>query len=126
MELNQVTLPVNNIRKAVEFYLTFGFTQILDTPHYDRFMCPQVEATFSSLLTDTPCSNPTVFYFEHAELDVLYNRLTDKGIAFEQPPTERRYLCKEAILRDPSGNKIKRYFAGENRLNPLWRVTVKG
>lgn len=44
--------------------------------------------------------------------------LSQKGIQFEQQPTEQRYLWKEAILKDPSGNKIKLYWAGENRLNP--------
>jgi hypothetical protein len=32
------------------------------------------------------------------------------------------YLWREAVLHDPSGNKIKLYWAGENRLNPPWRV----
>lgn len=125
MELNQVTLPVNDMPKAVEFYLTLGFTQIVDTPHYARFACPQGDATFSLSLAEAPFDNPTVIYFEHEELDTLYNTLSEKGISFEQPPTEQRYLWKEAILRDPSGNKIKLYFAGENRLNPPWRVTIK-
>lgn len=125
MELNQVTLPVNDMPKAVEFYLTLGFTQIVDTPHYARFACPQGDATFSLSLAEASFDNPTVIYFEHEELDSLYNTLTEIGISFEQPPTEQRYLWKEAILRDPSGNKIKLYFAGENRLNPPWRVTLK-
>ena len=47
MELNQVTLPVTNMVEAVEFYLTLGFTQIVDTPHYARFTCPEGSSTFS-------------------------------------------------------------------------------
>ena len=31
-------------------------------------------------------------------------------------------LVKRELLLDPSGNKIKLYWAGENRLNPPWRV----
>jgi hypothetical protein len=31
-------------------------------------------------------------------------------------------FVREAILCDPSGNMIKVYWAGENRLNPPWRV----
>lgn len=45
MELNQVTLPVNNMKEAVRFYLALGFTQIVDTPHYTRFSCPSGDAT---------------------------------------------------------------------------------
>ncbi|MBS3798160.1 MULTISPECIES: VOC family protein [unclassified Pseudoalteromonas] len=122
MELNQVTLPVKNMADAVHFYLTLGFTQIVDTPHYARFTCPDGDATFSLSLDDGEFENPTVIYFEHKELDELYNTLSQKGILFEQAPTEQRYLWKEAILRDPSGNKIKLYWAGENRLNPPWKV----
>jgi len=125
MELNQVTLPVQDMPEAVQFYLTLGFTQIVDTPHYARFSCPDGDATFSLSLEDTEITNPTVIYFEHEALDELYNALLEKGIVFEQPPTEQRYLWKEAILRDPSGNKIKLYHAGVNRLNPPWKVNIK-
>lgn len=124
MELNQITLPVNDMKKAVQFYLTLGFTQIVDTPHYARFVCPTGSATFSLTLEDEPFENHSVIYFEHEALDDLYQTLCEKGIAFEQPPTEQRYLWKEAILKDPSGNNIKLYWAGENRLNPPWRVTI--
>ena len=33
-----------------------------------------------------------------------------------------RWLWREARLVDPSGNVICLYHAGENRLNPPWRV----
>lgn len=125
MELNQVTLPVQDMHKAVQFYLTLGFTQIVDTPHYARFSCPQGSSTFSLALEDKAGANPTVIYFEHEALDELYQTLQQLGIPFEQPPTEQRYLWKEAVLRDPSGNKIKLYWAGENRLNPPWKVNIK-
>ena len=124
MELNQITLPVDNMEKAVSFYLALGFTQIVDTPHYARFSCPVGNTTFSLSLEDEKVSNGSVIYFEHEELDLLYDTLVQQGIEFEQAPTLERYLWKEAILRDPSGNKIKLYWAGENRLNPPWRVNV--
>ncbi|MDY6977546.1 MAG: VOC family protein [Pseudomonadota bacterium] len=125
MELNQVTLPVTNMAKAVEFYLTLGFTQIVDTPHYARFTCPEGTSTFSLSLESKNVQNHSVIYFEHEALDELYASLVEKGIHFEQPPIEQRYLWKEAILRDPSGNKIKLYWAGENRVNPPWKVDIK-
>ncbi|MCW8091868.1 VOC family protein [Alteromonas sp. ASW11-130] len=125
MELNQVTLPVKNMDKAVSFYLKLGLTQIVDTPHYARFSCPDGHATFSLLLEDEECQYNSVIYFEHENLDELYKNLSQKGIQFDQPPTEQRYLWKEATLRDPSGNKIKLYWAGENRLNPPWKVKIR-
>jgi len=45
-------------------------------------------------------------------------------LEFIELPNEKSYLWREAILKDPSGNKIKLYWAGENRLNPPWRVDI--
>ena len=125
MELNQVTLPVKNMDEAVRFYLTLGFTQIVDTPHYARFSCPKGNSTFSLLLESGNVENHSVIYFEHENLDELCQNLVQKGVQFEQLPAEQRYLWKEAILKDPSGNKIKLYWAGENRLNPPWKVEIR-
>ena len=122
MDLNQVTLPVSNLPKAVSFYLKLGFTQIVDLPHYARFACPEGNSTFSLSLDTENFSNPSVIYFEHKELDKLVKALKAKEIKFDQEPTDESYLWREAVLHDPSGNKIKLYWAGENRLNPPWRV----
>ncbi|MDN3393689.1 MULTISPECIES: VOC family protein [unclassified Pseudoalteromonas] len=122
MKLNQVTLPVKDMNEAVSFYRSLGFTQIVDTPHYARFSCPEGDSTFSLSLESEFFENHSVIYFENDDLEQLCQQLIKKGIVFEQQPTEQRYLWKEAILRDPSGNKIKLYKAGENRLNPPWKV----
>ena len=121
MKLNQVTLAVHDMDEATKFYQRLGFTIIVDTPHYARFECPEGEATFSLSLSDD-AQGKTVIYFEHEKLDEWVLSLEAKGIVFEQPPTDQAYLWREAILFDPSGNKIKLYWAGENRLNPPWRV----
>lgn len=126
MELNQVTLPVSNMDDAVQFYLLLGFTQIVNTPHYARFSCPKGNATFSLSLESDHFENRAVIYFEHEHLDEFCSILSQKGVQFEQQPREQRYLWKEAILKDPSGNKIKLYWAGENRLNPPWKVEIRG
>ena len=122
MNLNQVTLPVKNMAEAKQFYLLLGFTLIVDTPHYTRFQCPEGNASFSLSLDEKDYSSGTVIYFECEQLEKWVNELKHKGISFEQEPIDQRYLWKEAILFDPSGNKIKLYWAGENRLNPPWKV----
>lgn len=124
MNLNQVTLPVKNMPEAAAFYRRLGFTQIVDTPHYTRFECPEGNSTFSLELAETNSHNGAVIYFEHEKLDEWVNDLVQKGFEFEQMPTDMRYLWREAVLYDPSGNKIKLYWAGENRLNPPWRVEI--
>ncbi|MCL2915635.1 VOC family protein [Shewanella corallii] len=125
MELNQVTLPVRDMDRATTFYLALGFTQIVDTPHYARFVCPNGGSSFSLSLEQGEFSNGAVIYFEVPELERKVESLIHKGIVFDQLPTEQRYLWTEAILHDPSGNKIKLYRAGENRLNPPWRVDIR-
>lgn len=124
MNMNQVTLPVRDMEKATRFYRTMGFLQIVDSPHYARFECTQGVSTFSLSLDTGDSENTAVIYFEHENLDGLVSALKAKGLVFDQDPTDMSYLWREAILHDPSGNKIKLYWAGENRLNPPWRVEL--
>ncbi len=122
MNLNQVTLPAYDMEQSTEFYRRMGFLQIVDTPHYARFECPDGGSTFSLSLEEGGRHNPTVIYFEHRDLDQLVTRLKELGLAFDQDPTDMSYLWREAILQDPAGNRIKLYWAGDNRHNPPWRV----
>lgn len=122
MNLNQVTLPVKDMAKAIAFYRALGFTLIVDTPHYARFECPEGNSTFSLSLDVNEFLNGTVIYFEHKELDEWVSQLKEKGIVISQEPRDQSYLWRECVLFDPSGNKIKLYWAGENRFNPPWRV----
>ena len=122
MNLNQVTLPVHDMAQAVSFYQQLGMTLIVDTPHYARFECPEGEATFSLSLETASLVHGAVIYFECQALDQWVEALKKAGIEFDQEPTDQSYLWREAILHDPSGNKIKLYWAGDNRKNPPWRV----
>ncbi len=122
MNLNQVTLPVSDMTLAVTFYQQLGFSLIVDTPHYARFECPQGDSTFSLALSEEDFDNGAIIYFEHEQLDQWVENLQAQGIVFEQLPQDMSYLWREAIVRDPSGNKIKLFWAGENRLNPPWKV----
>ena len=122
MNLNQVTLPTKDMGKTTDFYRRMGFLQIVDTPHYARFECTEGNSTFSLSLDGGGRENTSVIYFEHENLDELVSTLKMKGIIFDQDPTDMSYLWREAVLHDPSGNKIKLYWAGETRLNPPWRV----
>jgi len=125
MNLNQVTLAVNNMEEASRFYRRLGFLQIVDTPHYARFECPEGSSTFSLSLRNEAFSNSTTIYFEHEDIDALVKNLQEKGFIFEQLPEDMSYLWREAVLHDPSNNKIILYWAGKNRLNPPWRVELR-
>ncbi len=122
MRMNQVTFPVYEMKAATEFYKNMGFELIVDTPHYARFHCLDGNASFSLSLQEKSEKNTSTIYFEHEQLDELVQQLIERGFVFDQMPTEQTYLWREAVLHDPSCNKVKLYWAGENRLNPPWRV----
>jgi catechol 2,3-dioxygenase-like lactoylglutathione lyase family enzyme len=123
MRLNQVTVTVHDIDQSVAFYRALGLKLIVLSPHYARFECPDGGSTFSVHRADNgqTVSASTTVYFESDRLDDWVRDLTARGIPFESPPTDQRWLWREARLRDPSGNAICLYSAGENRLNPPWR-----
>ncbi len=55
-------------------------------------------------------------------MDARVRELEAKGLVFETQPEDQSWLWREAILTDPDGHKIKIYHAGENRIDPPWRV----
>ena len=122
MRLNQVTVTVADIESSVKFYATLGLKPIVKSPHYARFACPQGDSTFSVHVGDVGANQSTVVYFENDSLDALVNQLTIAGITFDSMPVDQPWLWREARLRDPSGNLICLYQAGENRLHPPWRL----
>lgn len=124
MNLNQVTLPAIDIPASVAFYKGLGFIQIVDSPHYSRFECPDGDTTFSVHVVEGPftANEHYVTYFEIPDLDRFVGQKTDDGYVFDQLPEDMRWQWREARLRDPAGNVICFYWAGENRKNPPWRV----
>ena len=123
MDLNQVTLPALNVAASVAFYRSMGFVLIVDSPHYARFKSTVGNTTFSVHATDAIAEAPrTVVYFECEALEQTVAQLRARGLHFTQEPQDQPWLWREARLVDPSGNVICLYHAGENRLNPPWRV----
>src|ERR1051325_3319107 len=124
MRLNQVTVRVTDIDKAAEFYRGLGLIQIVGgTDHYARFLCPPGDPTFS--IEKMPFGEPhstTTVYFECDNLDETVNDLKARDYAFEQDPKDQTWLWREAYLQDPDGNTICLFTAGENRINPPWRL----
>lgn len=123
MRMNQVTVSVTDVARAIVFYRQLGLTQIVDAPHYARFVCPDGEASFSIHGVEAFQPSGTWVYFECDALDEKVAALQSAGMAFESDPTDQPWLWREAHLLDPDGNRIILYHAGENRLNPPWRLT---
>lgn len=127
MRLNQVTASARDLAASTAFYEALGLRLIVQTDHYVRFECPDSgggePATFSLHLDpDAAGVTATSVYFEDDDLDATVERLKAAGLAFDSDPVDQRWLWREAWLRDPSGNRVCLYRAGEARRFPPWRL----
>lgn len=124
MNLNQVTIYSNKPTESIEFYKKLGLRLIVNSaPRYVRFECPDGNSTLSIHESeDIAQGSNIVLYFECKKLDEEVKRLQNLGLTFESEPIDQDWLWREAHLKDPNGNKIMLFYAGENRLNPPWRI----
>lgn len=128
MNLNQVTINCSKTVETVEFFQKLGLLLIVDSlPRYARLECPDGDSTLSVNEAETrPVGSmpldEIVLYFECDDLDSEVERLKSLGLTFDEDPTDRDWLWRQAYLKDPNGNKICLFHAGDNRKNPPWRV----
>jgi catechol 2,3-dioxygenase-like lactoylglutathione lyase family enzyme len=122
MRLNQVTLAVSDLDRSVDYYRRLGLRQIVADEGYARFVCPDGDSSLSLERVDNVPRSETTVYFECDDLDATVSRLEDGGFRFEHAPVGQTWLWREARLRDPDGNPLCLFHAGENRLNPPWRL----
>ena len=124
MNLNQITIPSLNLINAIAFYQKLGMKLIVNSlARYARFQCPDGNATFSiHEVDDLPVGEGIWIYFECENLDEFVNKLIVKGISFDELPNDKPWLWREARIKDPDQNTLILYFAGENRLNPPWKI----
>ena len=126
MRLNQVTLTLPDLDEGWAFYRALGLIPIVDArPRYVRFVCPDGDSTLS-LHQGQRSGGGTTAYFECDDLDDQVARLQAAGMKFTWGPTDQTWLWREAELFDPGGNRVLLFFAGENRINPPWRVPAEG
>ena len=69
-----------------------------------------------------PESSGITIYFEVDDVDSTVRDLQGNGLEIDAEPVDQSWLWREAYLRDPAGNVICIFHAGENRRNPPWRV----
>ena len=122
--LNQVTITGSDYARSVDFYRRLGLKQIVDSPDngYARFETAG-GATFSVQIDrEEKVRATTAVYFECDDLDERVEKLARSGIAFEHGPRNQPWMWREARLRDPDGNIIFFYKAGEARRFPPWRM----
>ncbi len=121
--LNQVTITGTDYKRSVDFYRKLGLIQIVDSPDtgYARFETAG-GVTFSVQIDPEEKINATTaIYLECDDLDERVEQLARSGVAFEHGPRNQPWMWREARLRDPDGNIIFFYKAGEARRFPPWR-----
>ena len=125
MNLNQITIPSLDVKKATEFYKKLGLILIVEAlPRYVRFELPDGDATFSiHKVEELPKGNGITIYFEDDNLDELVIELQQKEIEFTQLPKDQPWLWREAHLYDLDNNKLILYSADVNRKNPPWKLS---
>lgn len=121
--MNQVTVGASDYAASVVFYRLLGLRQIVDSPSngYARFETAN-GTTFSVHADQTP-PNGAVVHFESFNLDGWVGELQNAGLTFDQLPKDEDWGWREARLRDPHGNVLCLYYAGDNRRYPEWRIT---
>lgn len=124
MNLNQVTIYTPKTSETVDFYIKLGLKLIVDSlPRYARLECPDGDSTLSvNAAGENTINSNIVLYFECERLDEEVERLKGLGLEFRTDPTDQTWLWRDAYLKDPAGNVICLFYAGENRKNPPWRV----
>ena len=124
MNLNQITIPSKDLSISVPFYQQLGLKIIVEArPRYVRFECPDGDSTLSiHHVEELPTGHGITIYFETEKLDEEVQRLENEGVEFELQPTDQPWLWREARLKDPDGNQLILFYAGENRKDPPWRV----
>ena len=122
--LNQVTLTGTDYRKSVEFYRAIGLRQVVDSPEngYARFEAAGGATLSVQIDPEETISPTTAVYLECDDLDERVEQLARSGIPFEHGTRNQPWMWREARLRDPSGNIIFLYHAGEARRFPPWRI----
>ena len=121
MRLNQITLSAKDLPDSIGFYRLLGFDLIVKDDGYARLENPSDLSTLSLELREG--GDGARVYFECDDLDGQVSILKGKGIQFDSDPNDQPWLWREAWLRDPAGNKLCLYFAGENRRYPPWRIS---
>ena len=128
MRLNQVTVPLVDYEESKAFYLRLGLKLIVDSPpKYARFECPVIEgeepSTLSLHMVDgvAPGEWPAV-YFEVADVAIEVGGRCMVGIHPLGEPERQDWRWTEAWFRDPAGNRVCLFSAGQDRRFPPWRV----
>ena len=122
--LNQVTVTGTNYERSVEFYGRLGLKQIVDSPervmHVSR---PQAASPSQSRSIRKRRSSRRLQSISNVTISTnAWSSSPEAASPSSTAPRNQPWMWREARLRDPDGNIIFFYKAGENRRFPPWRM----
>ncbi|MEW5995503.1 MAG: VOC family protein [Candidatus Zixiibacteriota bacterium] len=103
-----ITLTVKDLKRAVEFYeRILGLQKKYEFKDYAGFDCGGVELgvkTWGEL--EPPRKGEPCIDFLVDNVDEAYRTLREKGVKFNQEPTEMPWGCRVASFVDPDGHVL--------------------
>ncbi|TNE56495.1 MAG: VOC family protein [Sphingomonadales bacterium] len=126
MDLNQVTIGTTDFDASVEFYRLIGLKLIvLAEGRYARFELPSGSSTLSIHHDPAHMPGGTLLYFEVDDVDAKCAELVSQGVTFDTQANDEPWNWREARFRDPAGNPLCLFHAGQDRRFPPWRLESK-
>jgi len=117
---NHITLPLTDFPASATFYEALGLRRIVEAaPRYARFESDAGVTLSIEAANEMP--HGAMLYFECEDIDAAVTALRATGASVSDP-TDQRWGWREARTRDPAGNAICLYQAGEARRFPAWRI----
>jgi predicted enzyme related to lactoylglutathione lyase len=103
-----VTVCVTDQDRALAFYETLGFEKTGDR-RMDEYrwltVTPPGAQTGIALHQDASLAGQSSFVLATDDIGVLYDRWSEKGISFTEPPTPQMWGI-QALVDDPDGNTV--------------------
>jgi predicted enzyme related to lactoylglutathione lyase len=91
-------------------------------PRYARFETKSGTTLSIHAAESNRSGSDFVIYFEVEDVDATVTTLKKAGLHFDKEPEDQSWLWREAYLKDPAGNMVCIYHAGQNRRYPPWRI----
>jgi catechol 2,3-dioxygenase-like lactoylglutathione lyase family enzyme len=109
MRFHSVTIWTRSPGALRDFYVThFGLKVLNETP---RFVMLGEDAGRSAIAfhVGEPLSEPArvQFHFAVDDVDAVHRRLSQAGVVFEGPPSNKPWGLRTASCRDPGGHGVE-------------------
>jgi len=106
-KLSNVTVPVSDLKEAVEFYeKVLGLKKKYKWPNYVAFDCGCVELAFEPGGSKGEKEGSPYMFLLVDNVDAEYRELSSKGVKFESEPRDTSWGGRVASLTDPDGNVV--------------------